>query len=590
MAPATYGDIRLRMGSPAINAGDDAATSELTDLSGRDRKNGTIDLGAYEHHAYVVDIAADEVSDPGTGTSLREAIALANADPLPSQIEFDPTVFDTFQTITLDHGTHGLLTLSASCAMVGPGSGLLTVDANGGIRPLTVDDGDTVTFQNVVITGLRLTGGNANGVAFTDDTRGGGLFCQEHLQLHDVTIENNSANGFGGGLALSTGADAWIQRCQILSNVAGGSGGGGGMRLNANSSVHIVDTIFRGNHATGNQTVSGGGAILTKAGLELTLMNCLFQGNRSNSRGGALRLENDAKLVNCSLQGNATAVDGGAIYVNSAAPTLQNCIVWNNSEGGMSNTTSASIFNSTSTTSIEYCLIANSGGSAAWDAAIGTDGGNNLDTDPFFILEGNPNDATFVSGDLRLRCDSPAIDAGKNNANTYTHDLVGNPRIVDGNADTTATIDLGAYEVPLAAQVTATADAGSGSLRETLVTTAPGGSLTFDASLSGQTIILTSGELLLNKDITIDGSSLTDGLTLSGNSSSRILKISLGTTVVLDSLTFIDGVSALNAGAIITRGNTTIRRCAFTNNTAATNGGAISNDSGGDLLVENCYL
>ena len=62
------------------------------------------------------------------------------------------------------------------------------------------------------------------------------------------------------------------------------------------------------------------------------------------------------------------------------------------------------------------CLIANSGGSASWDSALGTDGGNNLDADPFFVAEVDPLTAPSTGGDLRLMVFSPAIDAGDNSA------------------------------------------------------------------------------------------------------------------------------------------------------------------------------
>lgn len=50
-------------------------------------------------------------------------------------------------------------------------------------------------------------------------------------------------------------------------------------------------------------------------------------------------------------------------------------------------------------------------------------------------------------GNFRLQSNSPAIDRGSNAAIAgVTTDLAGNPRIVDGNRDGTATVDLGAYE------------------------------------------------------------------------------------------------------------------------------------------------
>src|SRR5439155_23846670 len=61
-------------------------------------------------------------------------------------------------------------------------------------------------------------------------------------------------------------------------------------------------------------------------------------------------------------------------------------------------------------------------------------------------ISGNPS---FVNrlNDFRLRVDSPAIDAGTNSAPLLPQkDFSGQPRIVDGNDDGTAVIDMGAYE------------------------------------------------------------------------------------------------------------------------------------------------
>ena len=55
--------------------------------------------------------------------------------------------------------------------------------------------------------------------------------------------------------------------------------------------------------------------------------------------------------------------------------------------------------------------------------------------------------------------------------------------------------------------VTSTADSGAGSLRTAISNSVSGDTINFNGALSGQTITLTSGQLLLNKNLTIDGSS-----------------------------------------------------------------------------------
>src|SRR5437016_14194557 len=53
--------------------------------------------------------------------------------------------------------------------------------------------------------------------------------------------------------------------------------------------------------------------------------------------------------------------------------------------------------------------------------------------------------------------------------------------------------------------VTTTADSGPGSLRQALADAQDGDTIQFDPALNGQTILLTTAELVINKNITISG-------------------------------------------------------------------------------------
>ena len=109
--------------------------------------------------------------------------------------------------------------------------------------------------------------------------------------------------------------------------------------------------------------------------------------------------------------------------------------------------------------------------------------------------------------------------------------------------------------------VTTTSDSGNGSLRQIVASASGGSTITFDPSLSGQTITLTSGELLLNQNLTIDGSALASGVTISGNNSSRVFETGSGTTCVFTRLTITNGFNSGLGGAVLNGGTLTVNQC-----------------------------
>jgi hypothetical protein len=88
----------------------------------------------------------------------------------------------------------------------------------------------------------------------------------------------------------------------------------------------------------------------------------------------------------------------------------------------------------------------------------------------------------------------------------------------------------------LATTVTNLKDGGPGSLRQAIADTPSGG--TVDFAVAG-TIVLTSGQLLIEKDLNVNGPGATN-LTLSQNSTSRILVVSNG-NVNISGLTIAKG-------------------------------------------------
>jgi hypothetical protein len=140
-------------------------------------------------------------------------------------------------------------------------------------------------------------------------------------------------------------------------------------------------------------------------------------------------------------------------------------------------------------------------------------------------------------------------------------------------------------------------DSGPGSLRQALAEACPGGTITFAPAMNGQTIVLTSGELVLGKDLNLVGLGA-NRLTISGNGSSRVLYIashSPAHNVLLTGLTIAhgNGVGAIapgSGGGIYNQGFLTVSNCTLNGNAATNFGGGIYNPSGSTLTVRQSTL
>jgi hypothetical protein len=154
---------------------------------------------------------------------------------------------------------------------------------------------------------------------------------------------------------------------------------------------------------------------------------------------------------------------------------------------------------------------------------------------------------------------------------------------------------------PFAVTVVNTNDSGPGSLRNAIDVVAPGGTITFDPSLAGGTIALTSGPLwIAGKDVTIDGSGA-PGLTVSGGGVDRVLIVEPGATANVGYLTLADGYGWHLAGGILNNGTLNLDHCVVRDNVADTDsfdpntdfwkgGGGIYNGGGATLSLVDSTL
>jgi hypothetical protein len=175
-------------------------------------------------------------------------------------------------------------------------------------------------------------------------------------------------------------------------------------------------------------------------------------------------------------------------------------------------------------------------------------------------------------------------------------------------------VDIGAVEYVASSVVTATGDSGNGSLRDAATFSTNGTTVTFTNTLSGQTLLLTGGEIVLNGNLTIDGSALTNAIQISGNHSSRIFEVASNANITLTSLTLMNGNSASGGavlvdgggsltmvdstvssnsaaygGGLVNYGTLTISNSAVLGNVATNNSGGVEND-GGTLTIAGSLI
>ncbi len=241
--------------------------------------------------------------------------------------------------------------------------------------------------------------------------------------LDGFTIRGGNANGdyphsMGGGI-YNHGSSPTLANCTFSNNYS--SGGGGAMVNLWSSSPTLTNCTFASNFA------SGGGGMHNAFSSSATLINCTFWGNSSATGGGIFNWSSSPTLTNCTFAGNLANSWGGAMSNNDgSAPTLTNCILWGD--------TPEEIYNDDES-SAPLVTYSNVQG--------GYPGEGNLDAYPWF--------ADVDSGDLHLGACSRCIDAGNNGAvNPPYYDFEGDDRVLDGNDDGTAIVDMGVDEVAVA--------------------------------------------------------------------------------------------------------------------------------------------
>jgi predicted outer membrane repeat protein len=281
--------------------------------------------------------------------------------------------------------------------------------------------------NHLTFDGFEVTGGDAR-----EDTNvlnhhnyGGGLLnLGNTMTVVDVALVDNRA--LRGAGMYNRDAQITCRGCIFSDNVAGDRGGGVD---NSHSTIVLERSWFKANAAF------IGGGLANTVSADATIVNTIFAGNEADENGGAMyNHESSPTLINVTIGYNDAGNEGDGLYNSAnASPQVVNSILWGN---GMSPEQCHNA-EATAQPTIRYSSVE---GGCTVASGCTTDETGNVEIVPSFV--------DIDRHDLRLWFGAAVVDLGNNALlpAQYTEDISGEPRITDGDGDSTATVDLGASE------------------------------------------------------------------------------------------------------------------------------------------------
>ena len=383
--------------------------------------------------SFLVDTPLDVV-DGGDGvTSLREAITAANATTAHDDIGFAPGLAGSTLTLSL-----GVLTISEELTINGLGADQLTISGGGASKIFDVSDGSDSTVIDVDINDLSLTGGDGSGGV--EPGAGGAIFNSEALVLRRVHLFGNSATTGG---AVHSEHITRIFSSAVTDNFAELNGGG----------------------------LYGTRDVMVGQGSSLIVNNSTVDGNSANHDGGGIYLSGEGNtvsgsVIHATVTGNTADANGadegatgpgtgGGVFIDTssgfASVNLFTAIVAGNDANGSPNDIGGSV-------ELTFHSLVGDAGSAGGltdgvDGNIVGDGGTGVL--PLASIVGPLQNNGGPTPTRALADGSPAIDAGVDQNQIQGEDGLPFPfdqrgagfaRVIDGDDDGEARIDMGAFE------------------------------------------------------------------------------------------------------------------------------------------------
>jgi hypothetical protein len=280
-------------------------------------------------------------------------------------------------------------------------------------------DGDTVLVADGTYTGPGNRSLDFHGKAITLQSENGPDNCIIDLEgglylgfyFHSGEGQDSVVSGFtiensqGAGINCGDNSSPAITNCAVTGNGGFGIFCGGESPIITNCSI------------TGN----GDSGIYCGPNSSATIRNCLITGNTAPYGGGIHCHGSSPTITNCTISKNTAPYGAGIHCAEYSSPVVTNSIFWGDSPH--------EIFSGDNCNPrFEYC-----------DIQGGYRGKGNIHAKPLFVDPQN--------GDFRLFFRSPCIDAGNNSAPELpVTDFEGDPRIIDGDNNGSARVDIGTDE------------------------------------------------------------------------------------------------------------------------------------------------
>lgn len=293
--------------------------------------------------------------------TLREAIAITNSansqvetngcnvvGDLSSnnQINFDLADNSTIQL------SRGMLEITSTVSINGPGAELLTIDANKQSRVLRIYGADNTKVDKLTLTGgLAVAKQRGGGIdvllsqsvtisnsIITKNQAGGGaginIDYSGYALLSNVVCDNNIVEiygGHGGGVDVVDSPHSKFDSVTIIDNIAPHSAG---VNVNNSDFFEIVDSVINDNLTDSDGSSAGrtsGGGIGVFSTVSLSITNTTISGNSSNYLGGGINLNQSPYLtINKSTIANNKANMGGGINIIGGETSLINSTISGN--------------------------------------------------------------------------------------------------------------------------------------------------------------------------------------------------------------------------------------------------------------------